>query len=278
MKNKYTLTVLIPAYNNIEQTKVIINNFVSEQDVKIVISDDSDDHQAIQLNDYIQSINQPNIIYIKRKIQDGAFANHNDLLNYIDSKYYLFAHLGETYENKNFLQFLRISDPRGVKLIILPTSICNNTKKIYRNVYSYQQKISYFFLRPFLPIKNIISSSLPCIIVSSEIIEKFNTKLKYIVDIEWLYRIQNNIQFNQIYFYKFSRVISHYKEDSITNLTKSINFQLKNDLSIIFDKYNFIIKFNLFGGKYIINMIFYTIFFFSYSIYYSKLFFKRVVF
>lgn len=278
MKNKYTLTVLIPAYNNIEQTKAIINNFVSEQDVKIVISDDSDDNQAKQLNQFIQSIYQPNIIYIKRKIQDGAFTNHNELLNYIDSKYYLFAHLGETFENKNFLQFLRISDPRRKKLIILPTSICNNTKKIYRNVYSYQQKISYFFLRSFLPIKNIISSSLPCIIVSSEIIEKFNTKLKYIVDIEWLYRIQNNIQFNQIYFYKFSRVISHYKEDSITNLTKSISYQLKNDLSIIFDKYNFIIKFNLFGGKYIINMIFYTIFFFSYSIYYSKLFFKKVLF
>ena len=147
MKNKYILTVLIPAYNNIEQTKVIINNFVGEKDVKIVISDDSDDNQAKQLNKFIQSINQPNIIYTKRKIQDGAFANHNDLLNYIDSKYYLFAHLGETFENKNFLQFLRISDPRKKKLIILPTSICNNTRKIYRNVYSYQQKISFFFFK-----------------------------------------------------------------------------------------------------------------------------------
>jgi len=274
--SQYLLSVLIPAYNNFDQTKKIIENFCNEEDVSIIISDDSNDKEALQLENYINLLNKKNIIYNKRKNKNGPFHNHNDLLNLINGKFFLFAHLGEVYENQNFLEYLR-KNQDAISSIILPVRICNNDMGIYRIVSSMQQKLSYYFLKDFLPLKNILSCPLPSIIFKSNQIEYFNPKLIRYVDVEWIYRMLSNKKKPKIIFYSQTIVFSLYKPSSITNSLIDIKKIIKNDYDLLFNNgyKRLIISYNR-GLKYFINLIFYSIFFTSYSNYYLKLILAKI--
>jgi len=273
LKKEYLLSVLIPAYNNFDQTKKIIEFFCNEEDVSIIISDDSNEHESLYLENYVNLLNKKNISYIKRKNNNGAFNNHNELLNLIDGKFFLFAHLGEIYENKNFLKYLRMKK-NEINCIVLPVQVCDNNMGIYRKVSSIQQKLSFYLLKNFLPVKNILSCPLPSLIFKSDHIEYFIPQLVRYVDVEWIYRMIKNIKKKSIIFYSKTTVLSLYKPTSITHSLNNLKKHIRNDYDLLSrGNYKNLVHTYINILKYPVSLIFYSIFFTSYFFYYFRLFF-----
>ena len=220
------LSVLIPTYNNYQLFLRVVENYLFDQRIVILVSDDSDNYiekKSIQLfckNNNIRYFEGP-----KR----SAGENWNYLIGKTTTPFFVVNH-HDDYPNN--LLFLDLLESKDIGLMILPTTSKPQGKSAHK-IYSWQQKIfSKFCL--FFPNAtfNLFLSPTAALIVNSKARDiLFDANLKWFVDCDWYYRIVSEIRKNQlkIKFCSVSRIISVQAQNSISS---SISKTLKKQISL----------------------------------------------
>ena len=84
---KEILTVLIPTYNSFDAFKMVLDVYMNDKRVKVIVSDDSDNNkEKILIEEYCKKFN---IFYVEGP-RTSAVKNWNRLLNFIDTPFFCY--------------------------------------------------------------------------------------------------------------------------------------------------------------------------------------------
>lgn len=183
-------SIIIPTFNNIELFKIAIHSVKTQQKIKfeIIIVDDSTNNN---IEMYISEINFSTLKYIHNIPTLGAVKNWNSGLKMAQGKYLILLHHDEYFiDDINLLQnCLAHFQKTNHEAIIL------NSRVNFRDGRSKKNNIPNF-------IKNLIIKKTPsllysvniigptsCVIFKRNICVPFNEELKWLVDIDWYYRL-----------------------------------------------------------------------------------------
>jgi len=224
---KEILTVLIPTYNSFEDFKMVLNVYIKDKRVKVIVSDDSDDN-------YEQELIKAHCEKLKINYMNGpnsfAVENWNKLLEKIDTPFFVLNH-HDDYPNN--LEFLNKLTEEKIGLIIMACS-SKKTGKNFHNLSSWQQ---YIFSKVCLLFPNasfnMILAPTAGLIVNSKLKNiYFDQNLTWYVDAEWYLRLflsAKIMNLKSIFFDK-SRIISIQRKNSITiKLKESLKQQIINE-------------------------------------------------
>ena len=128
------LTVLIPTYNNYELFLRIIDIYLTDERVKILVSDDSDNYIEKNL---IKLFCKKNDIDYFEGPKKSAGENWNYLIKMISTPFFVLNHHDEYPNNLKFLDALKNKE---IGLLILPCS-SKIGRASYHSIFSLQQKI-----------------------------------------------------------------------------------------------------------------------------------------
>ncbi len=221
------LSVLVPTYNNYELFLRVVEKYLFDLRIIILVSDDSDDYiekKSIQL-----FCKNNNIIYFNGP-KKSAVENWNYLIGKTTTPFFVVNHHDEYPDNLYFLDSL---DPKNTDLVILPCSSKVGKYPLVK-MFSWQQK--YFskicLLWPNGTLNMILAPTASIIVNSKYKNILFDIKLKWFVDSYWYYKlfIQSIKERNKIKFFSHSRINSFQAENSITNSLKSkLKIQIKKE-------------------------------------------------
>tara|TARA_B100000989_G_scaffold176886_1_gene132803 strand:+ start:1088 stop:1912 length:825 start_codon:yes stop_codon:yes gene_type:complete len=209
------LTVLLPTYNNYELFLQVIQNYIHDVRVNILVSDDSDNY--IEKNSIEIFCRQNNIKYYEGP-KKSAGENFNHLIKMIKTPFFVLNHHDDYPIN---LDFLDILDSKNIGLIILPCS-SKVGKKANHKIFSWQQVIfsKICLLWPNSSF-NMILAPTASVIVNSEFKNiLFDSKLIWFSDADWYQRLFRTVLKNKkfkVKFFNHSRIYSIQSENSITS-------------------------------------------------------------
>jgi glycosyltransferase involved in cell wall biosynthesis len=228
-------SIIIPTYND----KYLLSNALctilnqSFKDFEIIIVDDSTNNEIEQ---YINGLKNICIKYTHNTPSLGPVKNWNYGISKAEGRYLILLHHDESFFDDKFsLQFCKSQFKLTDCDAIILNSIVN-----YPDGNSRKQRIPNF-------IKNLITTSIPsllfsanligptsCIIFKKEIFVPFNEELKWLVDVDWYYRLLKGrkIQIEQTTY--ISSIHGH--ADQITN-TINIKVTETNDRVVIRNSY-----------------------------------------
>lgn len=247
MKADKLLSILIPAYNYPEGVERIIKPFLKIdpkilRNIEFIISDDSNSARA---KDKIKKIvcfytnkQDLNMFYISGPKSKNPVDNWNELIEKSRGKYKQIIHHDDFFKShtdiKRLLDLLN-SDKYDVYILKLYT---------IDNFYYYNHipnLIINFLLSYFVCSINLVNFIGPsaCVVFRARCEKKFNRMLRWIVDVDWFYRIFSDS--NKIFFSNSISIVSekHFAK-SITNTIEEpkIFVKLKELVQINF-KFNF---------------------------------------
>lgn len=183
-------SIIIPTYNNRSLLKKTLKSLVPQRsiDFEIIVVDDSTSNI---IEDYISRLDLKNLKYYHSVPSLGAVKNWNYGLSLADGKYVILLHHDEYFtESKNFLYNCQNTFEKSDCDAIVVNSFVRFTNGSTR-----EQNIPYhiksFILSHFpsvLFVSNIIGPT-SCVVIKRDLVEPFNEKLKWLVDIDWYYRI-----------------------------------------------------------------------------------------
>ena len=228
------LTVLIPTYNSFDAFYMVLNAYIRDKRVKVIVSDDSDDKQQKKMiEEFCQKLN---ILYIEGP-RVTAVTNWNSLLNNIETPFFVINHHDDFPTN---LLFLNQLDSEKIGLTILPCS----SKLINNQVHHMESWQQYIFSKICLMFPNssfnMILAPTAAIIVNSKLKEiLFDENLKWFVDAYWymkLFLLLKKLKL-KVKFLSSTKIISHQRKNSITNsLKQRINLQIKKEKKYLFER------------------------------------------
>ena len=228
------LTVLIPTYNNNESLKKVLDSYIDDKRIEILVSDDSDNEDKKML---IKAMcKKANIIYFDGPKSSPA-ENWNMLIKMAKAPFFVLNHHDDYPVNLDFLNEL---DKDKLGLMILPCSSKPIGKKI-RIIESWQQylstKVCSFFKNGSL---NMVLAPTASIIINKRFKNiLFDPKLKWFVDAEWYLKLFKTVKINKlmIRFYPFSRIFSIQLNTSLTiSLSGILREQIKNEKRYLYSK------------------------------------------
>ena len=193
---QYTImhfSIIIPTYNNRSLLKRTLKPLVQQRsiDFEILVVDDSTSNI---IESYISRLNIKNLKYYHNLPSFGAVKNWNYGLTLAKGEYIILLHHDEYFmDDRHFLHKCLTRFENSENDIIIVNSCVNFTDGSAR-----KQKIPYkiksFILNHFpsmLFVSNIIGPT-SCVVIKRDLVEPFNEKLKWLVDIDWYYRIIKN--------------------------------------------------------------------------------------
>ncbi len=236
------LTVLIPTFNCNNSFLEVIKPYLNNDLIKIIVSDDSTDDNEKRL--IMKNCDKLKITYIEGT-RLNAPSNWNQLLNYIETPFFVLNHHDDFIDNLNFIDLLNVDD---LGLIVLPCT--SNLKDSFPHVIrSWQQNFfsTICFAFPNATF-NMILSPTASVIVNSKLKNiKFDENLEWYVDAEWylrLFLISKNNKY-KIKFFNNTRINSYQDTNSITAQIKNkLNEKKRNETIYLKSK-------QLYPGKYI---------------------------
>ena len=282
------LSILIPSFNYKEGLIRILDNFkyCDKNDLKlieIIIGDDS--KKALISNDEINHYKSyiPNIKYIYN-IKNLYINNWNNLISLANGEFYWLLHHDE-----------EIKDPlKSLRNIIL--ALCSKNSVIILPIYKYKtyklfnydldilqlqtaQKSfikSFIFDSRFFLYINIIGSP-SSLIIKKDIKILYNPKLKWLVDVEFYYRLFKIINYKDIRILNKRKALilsNQNYNNSITNKRK-IDTKAFNKLKI--KELNSIEKSNDINRNFKLRVIFYLILYKLFIIFKIKFHIKNTI-
>ena len=248
-KKKF-FNVLIPSYEFEDGIQRIIKHYEISNDnlCNLIISDDSHtDHiEDLIKNDHENS----GILYQRNSPSLGAVNNWNKLLENNDSEYLILLHQDECPESKTFYGELKdlIIKKGNPDLIFLRCCHQSKNKKYYYPIFGslYLRYILKFF-PSYIFRRNIIGSP-SNLVVSKKAVKKFDSNLKWLVDVDWFYSM---ISKDNWIIAKDINVISIVDENtSITNsISKNLDSITLKETDYLYKKFNDIFIFKLLKPK-----------------------------
>lgn len=180
-----TFSIIIPTYNQLPLLKRALESVLHQQgaDYEVIVTDDSDNEEIAT---YIQSIDNQTIKYFRHKSTGRAADNWNFGLSKADGQYVIVMHHDEAMSSSNHLsqmaQALEIAD-----VAIADVEVINDGKQSSRWL-SHLTKNWCCNHPEWLFLQNAIGPT-ACIAFKRHQLQPFNPNLKWLVDIEWYYRL-----------------------------------------------------------------------------------------
>ena len=282
------LSILIPTFNYRKGLVEILDSLIiCEKEylekIEIIISDDSESRllDSNQLEFYQYYFNNFKYIYNKNRIGSGF--NWNKLIEISEGKFYWLLHHDEEIYNptktiSNLIDSL--NDPYKVLLFKV---IKKNTLNIFKykiNLYKFHTAPNYFtnfFIgnNKLILLLNIIGPP-SAFIISKEIKYKYNTNLKWLIDVEFYSKLFSSLKVNEIKKVGINKGFIISNQNNPSSITKDLkkNKKLSKNLikyekKIIFK--NFLLKefiqsyflWMIYKFHYTINTIYINIYFLS---------------
>ena len=237
------LSILIPAYNFKKGLKTILSDFAkcNKSDlelIEILIGDDSEDRllNLEEINKYNKIF--PNFKYIKNE-EKILIGNWNNLINICKGEYYwLFHHDEELSFTKQSIKTIIEYLKKNYFILILPlfkktTFRFLNYKfeKIVKHSGS-NKLIRYFICQSKLFIYINIIGPPTALIISKKIKSLYSFNLKWLVDVEYYYRIFKKINLDKILLIKEFEacIISNQNYRASITKTKKLDKRLFKNL------------------------------------------------
>ncbi len=247
---KKILTVLIPTYNSFKCFANVVESYINDNRVQIIVSDDSDN---VKEKNLIKSFCDKFNIYYMNGSKSSPVKNWNKLLKKINTPFFVLNHHDDYPNNLKFLDYL---ESENIGLKIIPCSSKVSGKKIHV-IRSWQQ---FFFSKICLVFPNasfnMILSPTASLIVNSKFKNiYFDENLTWFVDADWylkLFQSAKRLDLKIIFFSK-SRIFSFQEKNSITSKLRT---KLKEQ--IIKEK-NYLSSKGLFPGFFIDKIQFFIL-------------------
>lgn len=186
---KANFSVIIPAFENLNLFKTALCSVLEQKNivVEVIVVDDS---RTMDLECFVNELNDSRINYYHNIPSLGAVKNWNKGLTLATGDYILLLHHDECLQDA--LHLWRMSEmlAMGYDIIVSNVVIDHNGKRI-------NHKFSRPFLKRvflFFPILLFAANAIgPCACVAFRKDKKimFDEKLRWLVDIEWYYRLFN---------------------------------------------------------------------------------------
>ena len=282
------LSILIPSYNYKEGLIRILDSFKTcdindLKLVEVIIGDDSKKTLMSQRDiDYYKSY-IPNLKY-KHNIQNLYIKNWNNLISLADGEFYWLLHHDEEIKDPlNNLRNIILELNTNNSVLILPIYKCKTYEIFEYNLdiiqlHTAQKNLikNFIFDSRFFFYINIIGSP-SSLIIRKEIDILYNKNLKWLVDVEFYYRLFKKINYRNIKILSKNQAVilsnQNYK-NSITRRTK-IDYREFNRLKI--KELNLIEKLNNVDRNIKPKIIFYWILYKLFLVFSVKFKIKKII-
>lgn len=180
-----TFTIVIPAYHQLPLLQRALGSVLrqEEADYEIIVSDDS---SGDEIERYIQELNHTDIHYYRHQGKVPA-DNWNDGLKMATGQYLILMHHDEEMVQSNYLKRVRQQMERGADIVISQVIVDVNGRK-RRQHYNHWLK-AYICKHPTLLFLMNVIGPCACLAFRRELLQTFNTDLRWLVDVEWYYRM-----------------------------------------------------------------------------------------
>ena len=179
-----SFTIVIPSCNQLSLLQRALNSVLRQEgaDYEVIISDDSSDDK---IERYIQELGNTDIRYYRHQQGKGAADNWNYGLQKATGHYLILMHHDEEMIQDDYLKCVQQQMEQGADIIISTVSV--NGQR--RRKHSTRWLKEYICKHPaLLYLLNVIG---PCACLSfrREQLQAFNADLRWLVDVEWYYRM-----------------------------------------------------------------------------------------
>ena len=227
------ISIIIPTYNNLELFKRAYDSVISqdEKDVEVIVVDDSTTND---IQNYC--LNLP-VRYHHNSPPLGAVKNWNSGLKLAKGEFIILMHHDEALKNENFISSLLHCFKNGYDVVVsnIEVHLGNSVRKGLCPNWLKRLFIAHSYL---LFVRNLVGPC-ACIAFKKEYIKYFDENLKWVVDLEWYYRLMNK---RKVVFMQSNWITSmHGHKGQITKNLDICN-QAKIDSMYMFDKYEHNIK------------------------------------
>ena len=180
-----TFSIIIPTYNQLPLLKRALESVLHQQDAdyEVIVTDDSDNEEIAT---YIQSIDNQSVKYFHHKSAGSAADNWNFGLSKAEGQYVIVMHHDEALTGSNHLN-LTAQALADADVVIADVEVTDDGRKSSRWLSHFTKK--WGIRHPeWLFLQNAIGPT-ACIAFKNLQQQPFNPKLRWLVDIEWYYRL-----------------------------------------------------------------------------------------
>ena len=234
---KALLSILIPTYNNIEGIQNILNclyeiDLKTSECIEVFISDDSEKSLISENN--IKNLEEKFLYfnYIHNKPKLGSVKNMNQLIDLAKGDYFWVLHHDEYWLNANKILKIIIKDLKKNKdIYFLPIKKVKNI--IFGDlIIDFSQKHSHYnyfhnmvMKNPYILLKTNIFGPPSSIIISNKFKNKYNEKLKFLLDVDFYIKLFNKIDKNKTFIFKNKQLEIISSQNNKVSVTKSLGFR-----------------------------------------------------
>lgn len=225
------ISVVIPTYNNLALCQQAVASVLKQRgcEYEVIVVDDSTERG---IEEYISGLQSDRIRYFHNDTPLGAVPNWNRGLRLASGEAVVLLHHDEAFESDQHLatieQMLKDSDA----VVCAKRVMLGDRQKRER----YPAWLKRYLMQRRTPVlgMNYIGPS-ACVAVRRELAEEFDERLRWLVDVEWYYRMLSKAR--RVDYAEGVRVISSH--GSAGQITGSIDIVavLREDKAVIKEKY-----------------------------------------
>lgn len=188
MTNPY-ISICIPAYSRIQYLARLLNSIEEQsyRDFEVIISDDSIDDSVLELIRVFEP--KFKIQYFKNEKSLGTPANWNFAISKANGEWIKLIHDDDWFKTSDSLAKFYEATKQGRKLIVSAYSNYIEQSKKFQEVNSSQFQRNQILKQPFLLLADNIIGPPSVTMVHRSIIEQYDERLKWRVDLEFYIRI-----------------------------------------------------------------------------------------
>ena len=186
MDNKPTFSIVIPTYNNLELLQRALASALQQQGVEmeVIVTDDS---STSDIADYIASLDDCRLRYCHNQPGLGAVRNWNHGLSMATGQYVILMHHDEAMSGEDYLQKVQQLMDGGADIVVsnVKVYIGDRIKPSH-----FTTAIKRFILHhPSLLFFANAVGPCACITFRRTQLQTFCDELRWLVDVEWYYRL-----------------------------------------------------------------------------------------
>ena len=178
-------TIIIPAFNDLALLKRALESVLCQKGASfdITVADDSttDDIERFMRQEH------PSVGYLHNRPSLGAVANWNRGLEEATGRYVILMHHDEAMATDGYLTGIKSHLEQGADVVVSAIRVFEGDQERKRR---FTPSVVRFFLRhpSMLFLANPIGPC-ACVAFRRELLQLFNTRLHWLVDVEWYYRM-----------------------------------------------------------------------------------------
>lgn len=191
------ISICIPAYKRIAYLEKLLSSITIQKfkDYEVIISDDSSDETV---EDFIKNYQDKfQISYIKNNIAIGTPANWNHAIKHASGEWIKLMHDDDWFLNENSLESFASATRSGNKFIVSAYTNYYLSSNRTELVVTSERKLKHLQKQPFELFASNIIGPPSVIMIHRSVTEKYDERMKWLVDIDYYMRILQN---NKLYY------------------------------------------------------------------------------